>query len=88
MKSLFRPDKLPDPGILGNHGPRIRSLQRRGLLRGSLSLGALTMLTGCDISDDTAIDHALRAISAFNDKVQAALFDRTSSRQPTRSRWS
>ena len=75
MKSLFRPDKLPDPGILGNHGPRIRSLQRRGLLRGSLSLGALTMLTGCDISDDTAIDHALRAISAFNDKVQAALFD-------------
>ena len=75
MRSLFRPAAPPDPAILDNPRPAIRALQRRGLLRGSLSLGALTMLTGCDISDNGAIDHALKAISSWNDRVQAALFD-------------
>ena len=75
MKSLFRPAVAPDPAILDNHRPMIRSLQRRGLLRGGLSLGALTMLTGCDVSDDSAIQSALRAVSSFNDRVQALLFD-------------
>ena len=75
MRSPFRPSVLPDPAILDNHRPLIRSLQRRGLFRGGVSLGALTLLTGCDISNDSAIDHALRAVSAFNDRVQAALFD-------------
>ena len=49
MRSPFRPAMAPDPAILDNHRPAIRSLQRRGLLRGGLSLGALTMLTGCDV---------------------------------------
>ena len=75
MRSPFRPDRAPDPAILDNHRPMIRFLQRRGLLRGGLSLGALTMLTGCDVSDDSAIQAALRAISSFNDRVQALLFD-------------
>jgi DMSO/TMAO reductase YedYZ molybdopterin-dependent catalytic subunit len=75
MRSPFRPVVPPDPAILDNHRPAIRSLQRRGLLRGGLSLGALTMLTGCDVSDDGSIEAALRAISSFNDRVQALLFD-------------
>jgi DMSO/TMAO reductase YedYZ molybdopterin-dependent catalytic subunit len=75
MKSLFRPAKAPDPAILADHAGLIRSMQRRGLLRGGLSLGALTMLTGCDVSDTTAVGKALRAVSAFNDRIQAALFD-------------
>ncbi|TGD95108.1 molybdopterin-dependent oxidoreductase [Methylobacterium nonmethylotrophicum] len=75
MRSLFRPSVLPDPGILDDHRPLIRSLERRGFLRGGLSLGALTMLTGCDVGDSTSVGMALRAISAFNDGVQAALFD-------------
>ena len=75
MRSPFRPARLPDPAILDNHQPMIRSLQRRGLLRGGLSLGALTMLTGCDVSDDSSIQSALRAVSGFNDRVQALLFD-------------
>jgi DMSO/TMAO reductase YedYZ molybdopterin-dependent catalytic subunit len=74
MRSLFRPAKAPDPAILEAHRPMIRSLERRGLIRGGLSMGALTMLTGCDISDDTSVGKALRAISAFNDTVQAAIF--------------
>ena len=49
---------------------------RRTLLRGSLSLGALTLLTGCDISDDESVQRALAAVSRWNDRVQAALFGR------------
>jgi DMSO/TMAO reductase YedYZ molybdopterin-dependent catalytic subunit len=52
-------------------------IERRLLLRGSLSLGALTMLTGCDISDNDAVQKALGAVSAWNDRVQAALFSGT-----------
>ncbi len=75
MRSLFRPLRTPDPAVLDDHGPLIRDLQRRGLIRGGLSLGALTLLTGCDVSDSTAVGQALRAISAWNDRVQAAIFD-------------
>ena len=48
---------------------------RRGLLRGGLSLGALTMLTGCNLQDGDAVDRVLWAMSRFNDRVQALLFD-------------
>ena len=75
MRSLFRPVQTPDPAVLDNHKPLIRGLQRRGLLRGGLSLGALTMLTGCDVSSDASVQTALRAVSRFNDRVQALLFD-------------
>ena len=75
MRSLFRPHSTPDPAVLDNHKPLIRGLQRRGLLRGGLSLGALTMLTGCDVSSDASVQAALRAVSRFNDRVQALLFD-------------
>ncbi len=49
-------------------------LQRRGLFRGTLSLGALTMLTGCDVSDDDSVQRALAVVSRWNDRVQAAIF--------------
>ena len=75
MKSLFRPKVLPDPAILDDHRPLIRSLERRGLIRGGLSLGALTLLTGCDLNSPPGVESALRAISGFNDGVQALLFD-------------
>lgn len=52
-------------------------LERRRLLRGGLSLGALTLLTGCDISDNDAVQRALAAVSSWNDRVQAALFSET-----------
>jgi len=73
--SPFRPAQVTDPAILDNHRPLIRGLQRRGLLRGGLSLGALTMLTGCDVSDNGSIETALRAVSSLNDRMQALLFD-------------
>jgi DMSO/TMAO reductase YedYZ molybdopterin-dependent catalytic subunit len=76
MKSPFRPAKTPDTSILHDHRPLIRSIQRRGILRGGLSLGALTMLTGCDVDDSSSVYKALLAVSSFNDRVQAALFNR------------
>ncbi len=75
MKSMFRPAARPDPGILDNHRKLVGGLTRRGAFRGGVSLGALTMLTGCDVSNDASIQSALRGISAFNDRVQALLFD-------------
>lgn len=75
MRSPFRPAQVPDHSILDNHRPLIRSLERRGLLRGSLSLGALTMLTGCDVEKPAAVQRALLAISSWNNLVQEAIFD-------------
>lgn len=48
---------------------------RRQFLRGAASLGALTLLTGCDIVDGPTAERMLRKISEFNDGVQAALFN-------------
>ena len=48
---------------------------RRLFLRGGLSLGALTLLTGCDIVDGDAAESVLRKMSHFNDRVQAWLFN-------------
>ena len=47
---------------------------RRAFLRGATSLGALTFLTGCDIVDSDSAERALLAISKFNDRVQALMF--------------
>lgn len=73
MRSPFRPAAL-DRSALDLHRPLIRSLERRGMLRGGLSLGALVMLTGCDVKRPEAVEEALIAISRMNDRVQALLF--------------
>src|SRR6478672_11877948 len=48
---------------------------RRLILRGGLSLGALTLLTGCDVVDDVSAESLLMKVSRFNDRVQAWLFN-------------
>ena len=75
MRSVFRPKAPPDPTILRDNRDLIASIERRGALRGSLSLGAIAMLGGCKASDPAAVQSVLRAISGFNDRVQALLFD-------------
>ena len=54
--------------------PELDWLRRRGLLRGSLSLGGLALLTGCDLSTHSGVDAALWAMLRFNDRIQAMLF--------------
>ncbi len=53
---------LPDPA-------------RRKFLAGGASLGALTMLTGCDVTDSFSAEALLVRMSKFNDAVQAKIFD-------------
>src|ERR1700722_7676198 len=48
---------------------------RRFFMRGAASLGALAMLSGCEIIDGDTPENVLRAISEFNDGFQALLFD-------------
>jgi hypothetical protein len=43
------------------------------VLRGAVSLGALTFLTGCDVSEYDQVQTALRAVSSWNDKVQSLI---------------
>ncbi|ACR29568.1 molybdopterin-dependent oxidoreductase [Burkholderia glumae] len=40
-----------------------------------ITLGGLSMLTGCTLTDDASVDGFLSAVSRLNDRVQAALFD-------------
>jgi DMSO/TMAO reductase YedYZ molybdopterin-dependent catalytic subunit len=54
---------------------KIQRLERRIFLRQSLSLGALAMLTGCDITNDDSVQRALVGMSEWNDRAQAWLFD-------------
>jgi DMSO/TMAO reductase YedYZ molybdopterin-dependent catalytic subunit len=73
--SIFRPKTGIDQSVLDDNKKLIADINRRNLLRGTLSVGALTMLTGCQVSDTGAMQSFLRAISAMNDGVQAFLFD-------------
>jgi DMSO/TMAO reductase YedYZ molybdopterin-dependent catalytic subunit len=56
--------------------PLVGEIERRLFLRQTLSLGALTLLTGCDITDQDGMQKMLRAMSRWNDKAQALLFSR------------
>jgi DMSO/TMAO reductase YedYZ molybdopterin-dependent catalytic subunit len=52
------------------------NIERRLFMKKSLSLGALTLLTGCDLTgDESAVDRILHAMSSWNDGVQHAIFD-------------
>jgi DMSO/TMAO reductase YedYZ molybdopterin-dependent catalytic subunit len=53
---------LPDPA-------------RRKFLAGGASLGALTLLTGCNLVNEDAVEPFLAKISKFNDWVQATIFN-------------
>ena len=65
--------RLRDGGLGRND---IVNLERRLFLRHGLSFGALTMLSGCDVVTNTGpVDAFLRAISRFNDGVQASFFN-------------
>ena len=72
--SLFRPSAPVSQAALEENRDLLRRIERRGVLRGSLSLGALTMLGGCDITNGESVQSVLQAVSSWNDRVQALLF--------------
>jgi DMSO/TMAO reductase YedYZ molybdopterin-dependent catalytic subunit len=61
--------------ILREAAQRLEPATRRAFLRNALGLGSLTMLAGCDLTDDVSAERLLSRMSDFNDRVQAALFD-------------
>jgi len=64
-----------DQTVLTRHKALIEAIDRRKVLHGALSLGALTLLSGCDVTDTDAVQGVLTAVSAWNDRAQAWLFD-------------
>jgi DMSO/TMAO reductase YedYZ molybdopterin-dependent catalytic subunit len=66
-------------GLKNHAGPRLANLERRLFLRRGLSLGALSLLSGCDLTDqltyDDNVQRILMAMSRWNDGVQSRLFD-------------
>jgi DMSO/TMAO reductase YedYZ molybdopterin-dependent catalytic subunit len=72
--SIIRPQKSVAERMLGDNVALIEHIDRRRLLRGAVSLGALTMLTGCDVSENDVVQQGLRAVSSWNDAVQGTIF--------------
>ncbi len=56
-------------------GKYIELPARRAFLQRSMTLGGLSLLTGCAITDDESVESALLAMSRFNNCVQGWLFD-------------
>ena len=52
----------------------IAGIERRLFLRQTLSLGALSLLTGCDITNNDQVQSVLKLMSRWNDRAQAFLF--------------
>ena len=61
---------------LENHASKqIRMIERRLFLKQGLSMGALALLSGCQLTEDESVQTALSSMSRWNDGVQAWLFD-------------
>ena len=71
--------KIVMPGdsaaILNDAIRSVREPSRRAFLQRTLTLGGLSLLTGCSISDNASVESALMKVSEFNDRVQGVLFD-------------
>jgi len=72
--SLFHPRHPSELNALNESKALVDDLNRRKVLRGALTLGALTLLSGCDVSEEPSVQNALRAVSSCNDAVQGAIF--------------
>lgn len=72
--SLHRPPGGIDQSVLAENKALLADIDRRKLLSGAVSLGALTMLTGCDVTNKGAVQSVLQAVSALNDRVQELIF--------------
>ena len=68
-----------DSRLKAHEGPLLANLERRLFLKQGLSLGALALLSGCDLTDkltyDDNVQKLLTAMSRWNDGAQAWLFD-------------
>lgn len=70
---------IPEDGaaMLADAIKRVAQPSRRAFLQRTLTLGGLGLLTGCTPTSQESIERALAAVSRFNDRAQAFLFDPT-----------
>ena len=70
---------IPEDGaaMLADAIKRVAQPSRRAFLQRTLTLGGLGLLTGCTPTSEENIERALAAVSRFNDRAQALLFDPT-----------
>jgi DMSO/TMAO reductase YedYZ molybdopterin-dependent catalytic subunit len=68
----YRPDAV---SIVRDAQAGLDSPARRLFGKRLLTLGGLSLLSGCDIADDESVNTMLRSMSRFNDSVQGWLFD-------------
>ncbi|MSQ52781.1 MAG: molybdopterin-binding protein [Betaproteobacteria bacterium] len=55
--------------------PLIERVERRLFMKQGLSLGALALLSGCELTNDESVQEVLTTISQWNDGVQSWIFD-------------
>ena len=55
----------------------VQRMERRLFLRQSLSVGALALLSGCDLTEEQRVQDVLSAMSRWNDRAQEWLFSST-----------
>jgi DMSO/TMAO reductase YedYZ molybdopterin-dependent catalytic subunit len=53
---------------------QLEAIERRAFLKQTLSIGALSLLSGCTLKDEDVIDKVLWSMSGWNDRVQSLLF--------------
>jgi DMSO/TMAO reductase YedYZ molybdopterin-dependent catalytic subunit len=71
----FQHTNRADSKTLLRASQQARQIERRLFLKQGLSLGALTLLTGCDVTDTSAVQSVLNGISRWNDGTQATIFN-------------
>ncbi|SMG12232.1 molybdopterin-dependent oxidoreductase [Paraburkholderia susongensis] len=67
--------RLDRASILTDAKRELSMPSRRLFGKQLLTLGGLSMLTGCSLTDDDSVNKFLTAVSRLNDRAQAALFD-------------
>jgi DMSO/TMAO reductase YedYZ molybdopterin-dependent catalytic subunit len=84
-KSMFQPRQGVGQDFLDENRKLIAQIDRRNVLRGSLTAGGLTLLGDsavaenaqlrpCTVSGNAKLQTVLRAVSEWNDRVQAFIF--------------
>jgi DMSO/TMAO reductase YedYZ molybdopterin-dependent catalytic subunit len=63
-----------DSRLKNHEGALLANVERRLFLRRGLSLGALSLLAGCELTDDESVQKVLTSMSRWNDGVQAKIF--------------
>jgi DMSO/TMAO reductase YedYZ molybdopterin-dependent catalytic subunit len=75
MSDANRPGQLDRASILADLRRELAMPSRRLFTQRALTLGGLSLLTGCSLTDDGSVNRFLMNVSRLNDRVQAWLFD-------------